>query len=62
MRGADYFSLHNVQEVGDMDDKWIDLRPEEKQEKMFQTWLSPQGIQFISAEAEKAYHDRVIRI
>jgi hypothetical protein len=50
------------QEASDMDDKWIDLRPEEKQEEMFKTWLSPQGVKFITPETEKAYHDRAIRI
>jgi hypothetical protein len=45
-----------------MAEKWIDLRPEEKQEKMFKTWFSPPGIAFESPEAEKAYHDRITRI
>jgi hypothetical protein len=48
--------------VSDVDDKWIDLRPEEKQEKMFKTWLLPPGVKFKTPETEKAYHDRVIRI
>jgi hypothetical protein len=33
-----------------------------KLEKMFQSWLSPQGIDFISIEAEKAYRERATRI
>jgi uroporphyrinogen-III decarboxylase len=45
-----------------MADKWIDLQPKEKQEKMFQTWFSPSGIAFENPEAEKAYHDRITRI
>ena len=45
-----------------MDVKWTELLPEEKLEKMFESWLSQQRIDFINPEAEKAYQDRVIRI
>ncbi|MFC2021268.1 uroporphyrinogen decarboxylase family protein [Chloroflexota bacterium] len=38
------------------------LLPEEKWEKMFKTWLSPPEVKFKSPEAEKAYHDRVVKI
>jgi len=33
-----------------------------KQEAFFQSWLSPQGVKFVSPEAEKAYKERVTRI
>src|SRR4030043_159616 len=39
-----------------------DLTPEEKLDRMFDSWLSRQRIDFVSPGAEKAYHDRVIRI
>ncbi len=39
-----------------------DLSPEEKLERMFESWLSPQRIDFISSDAEKAYRERVTRI
>jgi hypothetical protein len=39
-------------------DKSID----EKQEAMFQSWLSPQGVKFKSAAAEMAYKGRVTRL
>ena len=45
-----------------MDDKWIDLRPEEKLEYMFKTWFSPPVVKFQTPEAKKAYHDRITRI
>jgi hypothetical protein len=38
------------------------LSPEARLEEMFQSWLTPQGIDFISPEAEKAYRERVTRI
>jgi hypothetical protein len=40
----------------------VKLSPEAKLEKMFQSWLSPAGIDFISPEAEKAYRERATRI
>lgn len=45
-----------------MDRKWIELSPKAKLEKMFESWLAPQGIDFISAKAEKAYRERVTRL
>ena len=51
-----------LEEITDMTDKYIDLRSEEKQEKMFETWFSSTGITFESPEAEKAYHDRITRV
>lgn len=35
------------------------LSPDEKLEARFQSWLSPEGMQFATAEAESAYKDRV---
>jgi hypothetical protein len=50
-----------------MEKKWEELSPDEKQEAMFQRWLSPKDpagndLQFQSPEAEKAYKERVTRI
>lgn len=45
-----------------MDKEWTRLSPEAKLEKKFESWLMPQGIDFISAEAEKAYKERATRI
>jgi uroporphyrinogen-III decarboxylase len=42
--------------------EWTGLSPEAKLEKMFELWIMPQGIDFISAEAEKAYKERLTRI
>jgi hypothetical protein len=41
---------------------WEQLSPDEKQEEMFDKWLSPQGVEFVSNEAEKSYKERVTRI
>jgi hypothetical protein len=38
------------------------LTADQKQEALFQAWLSPQGAQFKSPEAEKAYKARVTRL
>jgi len=38
------------------------LSLDEKQEAMFNSWLSPQGVEFASPEAEKLYKERVTRI
>ena len=45
-----------------MDEKWGELSSKSKLEENFKIWLSPHGIEFKSAEAEKAYRDRVTRI
>ncbi|MBN1216955.1 MAG: uroporphyrinogen decarboxylase [Candidatus Lokiarchaeota archaeon] len=34
----------------------------EKQEKMFERWLSAENFEFISPEAEKSYRERILRI
>jgi uroporphyrinogen-III decarboxylase len=50
-----------------MEKKWQDMSPDEKQEALFQRWMSPkdpQGndLKFQSPQAEKAYKDRITRI
>jgi hypothetical protein len=45
-----------------MEKKWEELFPDEKQEALFQRWLSPQGVEFTSPKAEKSYKERVTRI
>ena len=45
-----------------MEKKWEELSPDEKQEAMFQSWLSPQDIEFASPGAEKSYKERATRI
>jgi len=45
-----------------MEKKWEEMSAEEKQEAMFQKWLSPLGVEFTSANAEKVYKERVTRI
>jgi hypothetical protein len=45
-----------------MEKEWKNLSLDEKQEEMFQRWLSPKGIEFASSGAEKSYKERVTRI
>ena len=50
-----------------MEKKWEELSPDERQEALFQGWLSPKDpegndLQFQSPEAEKLYKERVTRI
>ena len=45
-----------------MEKKWEDLSSDERQEELFQRWLSPPGIEFASPEAEKLYKERATRI
>jgi uroporphyrinogen-III decarboxylase len=42
-----------------MDTNWSKLSPSEKLETRFAEWLSPQGVEFASPEAEGAYKERV---
>jgi len=51
-----------MQEAIDMEKKWEDMMPEEKQETRFQKWLSPEGVKFVSPEAERLYKERATRI
>ena len=45
-----------------MEKQWKELSLDEKQEEMFQKWLTPQGLEFASPETEKSYKARVTRI
>jgi len=50
-----------------MEKKWEEMSPEEKQEVLFQRWLSPKDpegkdLKFQSPQAEKTYKERVTRI
>jgi len=45
-----------------MEKKWEEMSPEEKQEELFQKWLSPKDLKFQSPEAEKAYKERITRL
>jgi hypothetical protein len=40
---------------------WKEMTPQERRDQLFQRWLAPEGVKFISPEAEKAYKDRVTR-
>lgn len=42
--------------------KWEEMSADERQEELFNRWLSPQGVNFVNAEAEKNYKERVTRI
>jgi hypothetical protein len=44
-----------------MEKKWTELTPEQKREERFKRWLSPDGVKFISPEAEEKYKERVTR-
>jgi hypothetical protein len=50
------------QEVTVMEAKWEEMSSDEKQEMLFQRWLSPEGVEFSSPEAEKRYKERATRI
>jgi len=41
---------------------WGRLSPDQKREALFEAWLSPEGMEFNTPEAEKAYRERVARI
>ncbi len=45
-----------------MDKNWAEMTSNERQESLFQSWLSPQGVKFADAGSEKAYRDRVARL
>jgi hypothetical protein len=45
-----------------MEKQWEDMSPDEKQEALFQKWMSPEGAEFKSPEAEKLYKERATRI
>ena len=41
--------------------EWSELSPEEKREERFNRWLSPEGVDFNSSEAEGWYKEKVTR-
>ncbi len=45
-----------------MEEQKAGVSPDEKEEAMFNSWLSPQGVEFASPEAEKLYKERVTRV
>jgi uroporphyrinogen-III decarboxylase len=51
-----------LQEEIKMEKKWEEMSSDEKQEELFQRWLSPEGVKFASPEAEKLYQERTTRI
>ncbi len=42
--------------------QWEEMTSVEKQEELFARWISPEGVEFVSPETEKAYKERVTRI
>ncbi len=44
-----------------MEKQWEDMSSDEKQEALFARWMSPEGVEFVSPEAEKAYKERTTR-
>ena len=42
--------------------KWTEMTPQEKREQRFKWWLEADGINFVSANAKKAYKERVQRM
>jgi len=48
-------------EVAKMEKKWEEMSSDEKQEALFARWISPEGVKFASAEAEKLYKERTTR-
>jgi hypothetical protein len=45
-----------------MEKQWEELSSDEKQEMLFQRWLSTEGVEFASSEAERLYKERATRI
>ncbi len=45
-----------------MEKKWEELSSDERQEALFQRWISPEGVEFASPQAEKLYKERATRI
>ena len=45
-----------------MEKKWEEMSADERQEALFQRWISPEGVEFASPEAEKLYKERTTRI
>ena len=47
---------------GSSETAWAELTPHEKRERRFASWISAEGIRFVSPEAEAAYKGRVRRL
>ena len=45
-----------------MEKKWEEMTSDERQEALFQKWISPEGATFASPEAEKSYKEKATRI
>jgi hypothetical protein len=45
-----------------MAEEWEEMSSDEKQEALFERWISPEGVEFASPEAEKSYKERTTRI
>ena len=45
-----------------MEKGWTELTREERRRERFRRWLNPEGVRFVSAEAENAYRLRVRRL
>jgi hypothetical protein len=45
-----------------MEKKWEEMSSFEKQEALFAKWISPEGVEFVSPEAEQLYKERASRI
>ena len=45
-----------------MEKEWEEMSSDEKQEALFQMWISPDGVEFASPEADKLYKERATRI
>jgi len=45
-----------------MEKQWEEMSSDEKQEALFQRWISPEGVKFASPEAEKLYKEKTTRI
>jgi hypothetical protein len=45
-----------------LEKKWKEMSPDEKQEALFQSWLSPQGLKLKDVQAEQGYKARVTRV
>jgi len=54
--------MEEFAEGNKVEKKWQELSSDEKQEMLFQRWLSPPGIKFASPKAEKLYKERATRI
>ena len=45
-----------------MEKQWEDMSADERQEAQLQKWISPEGVEFASPEAEKAFKERATRL